>query len=109
MGSLWFVANACPCSRFIFNYRKDLHAQHKSQWLKRTPLKDLKKYRENLTHALKDIKANKYDLPLESFSIAEFDSLAKWLGTTCHFDRVLQSSYKGTFDRDPGPPVSCKS
>merc|ERR1712061_513232 len=72
---LSFLAQVCPCSRFILNFRNDLQAQHKSAFQKSKSIDELEARTQSLDVAVRSLDRPVFSLPLESFNVPEFNKL----------------------------------
>jgi len=105
---LSFLAQVCPCSRFILNFRNDLQAQHKSAFQKSKSIDELEAT-QSLDVAVRSLNRPVFSLPLESFNVPEFNKLAAWMGVRCNFNRVLHANGgMSGYEEDWGGHVGCR-
>jgi len=99
-----FMLQAFPCAHFIVTTRIDVEAQsHSGFWPDKPDALTIIKEQKAL---LEQWQSNHIDrttwLPLEKFSVAEFNHMLQWLNVTgCKFASVCHSNHHGSYTPDP--------
>lgn len=92
-----FLKLLFPCSRFIFNYRKNFEQQAKSGFYRdghRRNIQKLALLNREVVKLAKLYPETSYLLPLEDFSVDKFNGLLSWIGydKDCRFSTIAHSN-----------------
>lgn len=112
------VRDLFPGAYHVLNFRNDVKAHSLSGWYNTKAFRERRKedpeqyLKENLVKMRQALDGAKvFELPMEEFSTARFNSLIDWLGmsTKCKFEYVLHQNdaAQGGYDEDITDPVSC--
>lgn len=115
--NLHIIKKIFPCSRIIFNYRKNHQLQYKSLSNKKgfeyygdmlninDTIDIIIKKESMILKNLGDIGLPYYLMALEDFGIDKFNNLALWLGADCKYNKTNHSNNKGY---NIGEDVKCE-
>jgi hypothetical protein len=95
-----FLRKLFPCSRFIFNYRRNVEKQSQSAFHKQTgsTVEQLRDNTAALLRAHDRLPVVSTTLALEDFSRRSFDALLQWMGLCdCRFSDIGHYNYNGTY------------
>lgn len=104
--NIYFLRILFPCSRFIFNFRKDSYAQVNSAFhkKKKTSQTELLKLNSQLLEIHKLWKDYSYLMMLEDFSIPQFNNLLLWLNIHgCSFQSIGHFNQNNTYHLSSKP------
>lgn len=95
-----FIRKLFPCSRFIFNYRRNVEKQSQSAFhkLSGSTVEQLRENTAALLRAHDRLPFVSTTIALEDFSLKSFDSLLRWMGLMqCRFTDIGHYNYNGTY------------
>ena len=91
-----FMKELFPCAKFVVNFRKDTESQHRSQFHRQTTVEALTKRNEDLVNWSNENRESAFQIPLEEFSIQNFNRLVRWLNVSeCTFSKVAHANRNG--------------
>lgn len=104
--NIYFLKILFPCSKFIFNIRKDSYAQGNSAFHKRektSPI-ELMKLNSKISELHELWKDMSYLMILEEFSTEKFNHLLMWLGyENCKFESIGHFNRNNTYHLSTKP------
>lgn len=106
-----FVQLVAPCSRFIFNTRKNATEQAMSGFFQKSvdhdaSIKRVRKANNDALAARMVLSPERvYTAYLEEFSVELFNDIARWLGKDCHFNGVAHAHANNSYKPQEG--VQC--
>ncbi len=95
VGTLTFIAELFPCSRFIINLRRNTTSQHESQFHKANSIAKLNQLNIELTEWAIKYNTRVYQLDLEDFHLNNFNKMASWLGFKCFYNKIAHANNGG--------------
>ena len=102
-----FIRQACPCSRFVINVRKDVQKQLESAGMfSGSP--------DALGHAIDQVRriqevvpeAERFQVVLEELNVENMNKLVRWLGVECVFSQTTHAHQNSSYSA--GERVRCR-
>jgi hypothetical protein len=104
-----FIHQVFPCAKFIVNMRKDLQAQHKSNFKSLLTIKELRSHNDVLLDFARNHSSQTRVMMLEDYQNKTlWNDLFAWLGKpNCKANKVLHSNKDKSYEVDNRKVVVC--